>query len=223
LKTFLIFVLLCIFPLAMPSFAQQPSPREVLPTVVFHFESHAQPVVYEMVVTRDGAMHYSYTEKPADDDADPVEEAKDLFLRQSTVTKIFELAKQARYFDGDFDYHEHRVADTGAKTLSYTGGGEHHSTTYNWSQNTAIDQLTRIFQGIAATLDSGRRLESMRRYDKLGVNAELAALTQRYSGGAAVEIYLIEPTLRMIASDASIMQSARSQAGRLLQLAEQGK
>ena len=84
-----------------------------------------------------------------------------------TRTRIFSLAKQAHYFKGNFAYTKGRVADTGTKTLTYSEGpadsfdqptaGVHNTTTYNYSEDPAIQQLTSIFEGISETMELGRR------------------------------------------------------------------
>ena len=118
----------------------------------------------------------------------------------------------------------HTVADTGAKTLSYIPVGEAapHSTTYNWSQDKAIDELNRIFLGIAATIDTEERLKHLRRFDPLGLNAEMASLEQRASMGSLREVQIMAGTLRQIADDAHLMQVVRQRARRLLQTYDAG-
>jgi hypothetical protein len=147
-------------------------------------------------------------------------------VSDATRHRIFELAQQARYFRGDFDYKKSRIADTGTKTLSYSEGpgevyfaptnGVRSQTTYNWSENHAIQQLTDIFQDLGATLEHGRKLSYLHRFDKLGLDAELKNMEEARKSGQLVEIQAIAPILRDIAQDYYVLRLARQRAERLL-------
>jgi len=90
------------------------------------------------------------------------------------------------------------------------------STTYNWSQNTDIQELTRIFQGVATTLDYGRKLTFQYRFDKLGMDQRIKELEQLQQQGYVEELQAIEPILRRIADDPNIMHITRESAKHLL-------
>jgi hypothetical protein len=132
--------------------------------------------------------------------------------------KIFHLAKDANYFDGVFDYTAHRIANTGKKVLTYADSGRIFQTIYNWSENKSIDQLTKLFQGISYTIEHGRRLQFLRRFDKLGLEKELKGMEEAAQSGYMAEIQIIAPTLENIANDPAILHIARERARRLLAL-----
>jgi hypothetical protein len=136
----------------------------------------------------------------------------------STRELIFQLTKDANYFAGDYDYKAHRMADTGKKILTYAAAGKIFQTTYNWSENKAIDRLTRVFQGISATIEHGRKLQFLRRFDKLGLEAELKGMEAMAADNELMEIQIIAPTLENIANDVNILNIARQRARRLLAL-----
>jgi hypothetical protein len=93
-----------------------------------------------------------------------------------------------------------------------------HACTYNYTENKDVQALTNIFEGIAETMDEGRTLEHLHRYDRLGLDAAMSFLTQEVSAGRALELGTIAPALRSIAQDADLMQRVRMQARALLSL-----
>jgi hypothetical protein len=135
-------------------------------------------------------------------------------------SRIFQLARDANYFNGNFEYKKHKIAFSGNKTLAYSDFNQQHETSYNWSENPAIQQLTTIFEGISNTQEAGRRLEQLRRYDKLGLDAELENMEQMEHKHSLLELRSIAPILQEIAADPSVMNVARERAQRLLQAAK---
>ena len=136
----------------------------------------------------------------------------------ATRDLVFQLAKDANYFAGDYDYKAHRMADTGKKVLAYAGPGKTFQTTYNWSENKAIDRLTRLFVGISNTIEHGRKLQFLKRFDRLGLEAELKGMEAMAADNELAEIQIIAPTLENIANDVNILNIARQRARRLLAL-----
>jgi hypothetical protein len=135
--------------------------------------------------------------------------------------KIFGLAEQARFFNGQFDFTKHAIAQTGRKTLSYSDSVHHGSATYNYSEDPTIQQLTEIFQGISTTLEGGRKLEFDRRFDKLSLDQELRSLEQLSSDGHLQEVQAIAPLLQSIATDRTVLHIAQMRAQRILKKAGQ--
>jgi hypothetical protein len=113
------------------------------------------------------------------------------------------------------------VANTGRKTLTYADLSRNFETTFNWSENAAIDQLARLFSGISSTAEHGRKLAYLHRYDKLGLEAELKGMESEAESGFLAELQIIGPTLDSIAHDASVLNIARARAQRLLELSRQ--
>jgi hypothetical protein len=132
--------------------------------------------------------------------------------------RVFQLARDANYFNGKFDYTAHRIANTGRKTLTYHGAGQNFETSYNWSENKSIDQLTRLFEGISNTVEHGRKLQFLRRFDKLGLEKELKGMEQLAANNELAEIQIIAAVLENIANDFSVLNIARQRARHLLAL-----
>ena len=201
------------------------------PTVTFTRDwPKADPPYYKIVVQSNGSADYSSRTSPTADaaqssSAENGNGASDqpysiqVKLSEAARQQIFALAQQANYFNGSFNYDHHKVADTGAKTLAYSDAARHYQTAYNWSENNAIDDLTHLFEGISLTLESGEQLRHLMRFDKLGLNAQLAGMEQAAAGGQLREIALIAPVLNQIASDSAYMHIAQERARHLLALA----
>ncbi len=90
------------------------------------------------------------------------------------------------------------------------------SSTYNYSQNPDVQQLTQLFLGLATTLDYGRKLAWNYRFDKLGMNQTLRELEDLQASHQVEELAAIEPILRKIADDSSLMHISRQSAQHLL-------
>lgn len=140
-------------------------------------------------------------------------------ISQATAHRVFELAQSLDYFQGDWDFKKHRIADTGRKTLIYADSTRTLQTTYNWSENRAIQELTEIFQGISNTQEAAYELTRLRRYDRLGLNRQLERMEEMAKGGWLRELQVIAPLLEKLATDREIMHIARQRAQRLLELA----
>ncbi len=143
-------------------------------------------------------------------------------ISDATRLRLFKLAEQLNFFQSDFDYKKSRIASTGAKTLTFDDGQRHYSTTYNWSQNPAIQQITELFAGISTTIESGRKLTYLYRHDKLGLDAELKDLVEMSDHKRLEELQVIVPTLQQLADDTSVMHIARRNAEKLVNRARYG-
>lgn len=214
--------------LAIPAAAQSPTPNPsvnpAIPVVTFTcLWEAATPQTFTLAVRSTGSTHYvsSNPTRPTENrEADP-EYTLDFTMSEASSERIFALAKQAGYFNGDFDYKKHALAFTGAKTLSYADISHNYQTTYNWSDNAAIDQLSRLFSGISSTIEHGRKLTFLHRFDKLGLEAELKGMESEAQSGFLAQIQIIAPTLGAIANDPSVMHIAQIRAQRLLELGRQ--
>ncbi len=225
--------------------ATRPGSRPVAkgPTVTFKFfSSQMHPARYEIKISADGSASYqsqddgpvlnaevpvnpAYQPPPDIGDQEDSKELHGDIYRQSFQLapalreKIFELAKAADYFQGDFEYRKHPIAFTGKKTLVYTANGKSTQTSYNWSDNQAIRDLTDIAMHISNTLEFGQRLAYEYRFEKLGLNQELTKMEEMASHGELAELHVLSPLLQQLANDVSIIHVARLRAARLLKLA----
>jgi hypothetical protein len=205
--------------LLVPASAQPgAAPAADQPSVTFDFDwSPGIPwQTYSITVRADGSAQFKGTPAPdkADTDTDPFQQ--DFTMSEPNRSKIFELARKLNYFHGDFDSHQKHIAQTGRKTLQYDAATVHNSTSYNWSQNADVQELSRLFMAIANTFDYGRKLAFDYRFDKLGMDARLKELEYIRTDHLAEELNAIAPILRKIADDPDMMHISRQSAQNLL-------
>lgn len=206
-------------------------------SVIFKFSwKYGRPSDYIATLHRGGQLDYvsddhslSSTQErnqPVESNAEQSVQANDAasqdrFKKQFQASeplrqKIFDLAEQLKFFDGQFEFTQHPVAQTGSKTLGYQDSSRHTSTTYNYSENPSIQELTSIFQGISLTIESGRKLEFDRRFDKLSLDQDLKALEELSKDGHLYEVQAIAPLLQRIAVDRAVLHIAQQRAERIL-------
>jgi hypothetical protein len=176
---------------------------------------------YSIAVDDAGSAHFEGVGNPIESgDSDAFSE--DFTMTDINRRKIFDLAKKLDYFQGNFEAKQKNIAKTGQKTLGYHGhpasGGQtiDHSSTYNFSPNSDVEELTRVFQAIAMTLDYGRKLAFKLRYDKLGLDAELKDLQDMQASHYIEELQAIGPILQKIADDPNMMHINRVTAKQML-------
>jgi len=189
--------------------------------IAFKFDWDQGRPWLKYIITLDDAGNTSFkgVANPIDN-GDGEDYALDFTMSSATRGKIFESAKQTDYFQGSFESKAKNIAKTGQKTLEYhgsSGGGPAGtSTTYNYSPNKDIQQLTQIFQSVATTVDMGRRLAFDYRFDKLGLDARLRSLQDLQASHFVMELQAIEPILKKIAADPNVMHVSRVAAKQLL-------
>jgi hypothetical protein len=138
-------------------------------------------------------------------------------LSSATVAKLFKAARELNYFNVACASKAKNIADTGKKTLNYSGADGHGSCVYNYSENKNVEMVGETFIGIASTLDEGRSLEFLHRYDRLGLDAEMTGLAKQVEEGRALEVGTISQTLAAIADDMAVMQRVRLKAAKMLE------
>ena len=201
---------------------QNPAEHSTVPTITFDrlWEAYA-PQNINFVVESTGPARYlsrNPVKAPDQKEADP-DFTLEFTMSQATREKIFRYAQEANYFNGDFSFKKHAVSSTGKKTLTYADQARHFETSYDYSENKAIAEITTIFQGISNTIEHGRKLQYLRRFDKLGLEDELKGMESQAESNYLAEIQLIAPTLESIANDPAILNIARQRAKRLLKKA----
>ena len=200
------------------------------PEVSFHFERPGLAVPrFTLSVREDGSGSYKADEAPVSGGSAAFQPTagksidRAITVSEPTVATIFKSARSLDRFNIDCASKAKNIADTGKKTLSYSGGDGRGSCTYNYSDNKSVMSLTDTFQAIAFTLDEGRRLEFLHRFDRLGLDAEMETLTHEYEQKRALELGTISSTLASLASDDALMQRVRMRAAKLLEQIEDSR
>jgi hypothetical protein len=179
----------------------------------------SQPEHYSIRVPSDGPAHYQSSGRLSADSPDNDNFDFDFTVAAETRQRIFNLAEKAGYFQKDADSHRKNLAFTGKKTLSYKDARRSGESTYNYSSNPAVEELTNLMQGLAATLEFGHRLQYDRRYQKLALDEELKRMEEMARSHTLVEITAIQPILDGIVADPSVINVTRARAQRLLERA----
>jgi hypothetical protein len=212
----LVFALACLL---LPAMAQQPAP-----TVTFTYDfPGSDPDHYVISVSESGGSSYESDGKlnAEAETGDPFH--FDFNLSQPARTRIFDLAKQAHYFEGEVDSKKKNLAFTGTKTLTYKDAQKSTRASYNYSTVPPVQEITTLLQSLSTTLEFGHRLDYYLRYQKLALDEELKRMEEQSNrGGGIEEISSVAPVLQKIADDPSVINVVRARAERLLQLAAKG-
>ena len=208
-------LLLSLCLLILPALAATAEPA----TVTFSLDfPNSDPANYSITVQSDGHATYACSARVSPDSDERQPYQTEFALTPSTRARIFELAAQSRYFSGKVDSGNSKLAFTGTKKLIYQDGNRTSSASYNFSTVPAVQQLTTIFQSMAATLDYGRRLTYYHRYQKLALDEELKRLETQAKDNELSELQTIHEVLKQIEDDPAVMNVVRARAQRLMEM-----
>jgi len=196
-----------------------PAQNPVVPTITYErvWEAYT-PQNITLTVQSTGSTKYisrNPFKTPDQKESDP-DYTVEFTISAAARDRLFRDAKEVNYFHGDFTFKKHAVSSTGKKTLTYADQSRHFETQYDYSENKEIQEITNIFQGISNTLEHGRKLQYLRRFDRLGLEEELKGMESLGESGYLAEVQLIANTLESIANDPAILNIARQRARRLL-------
>jgi hypothetical protein len=181
----------------------------------------SDPSHYSIMVDAAGHATYECMAK-ADKDAEAETYRSEFEVSAGNRERIFEWAKQAKYFAGKVDSGNQKLAFTGEKILSYQDEQRSYTTRYNYSNVEPVRQLTGLFQNIAGTLDYGRRLTYYHRYQKLALDEEMKRMEAQARNNELSEIQGVAPVLQQIVDDTSVINVVRARAKELIQMGSGG-
>jgi hypothetical protein len=181
-----------------------------------------QPPKYVVTVGEDGSGHFKSEGGGPTDGQTMSSEPQDRPIHISKTVRegMFATARKNKLFAVSCDDGGKNIAFQGNKTLEYEGPEGKGSCMYNWSKNAQIDKLTDQFEGIAATLDEGGKLQRQYEHGRLSLDPEIQALEQMVHDGRAIELENIAPILQTLAGDEAILQRVQRRARALLQEAK---
>ena len=116
-----------------------------------------------------------------------------------------------------------KLAQTGKKTLVLRRDGKMLACTFNYSDERRVQDAVNAFGAIEQTVEEGPRLVHLRRFDRLGLDAEIGSFTEAVKAGRAIELGNIAEVLRTLAGDGDLMERVRNRATDLLAMADAGK
>jgi hypothetical protein len=188
-------------------------------TVTFSLDfPKSDPEHYSIAVQSDGHAHYECSARVSEDSDERETYQSEFIFSDASRARIFDLATQSHYFSGKIDSGNRKLAFTGAKKLVYKDGQRESAGSYNFSSQPAIQQLTALFQSVAATLEFGRRLVYYHRYQKLALDDELKRMEDQARRGDLVELQAVKPVLQEIHDDGSVMNVVRARAQRIMEM-----
>jgi len=204
----------CLVPLYNPLFGTE---RPATITYSQDFPG-SEPEKYSISVQSDGHASYECAARISADSDDRETYQAEFTFSDATRVRVFDLAAQAHYFSGKIDSGNRRLAFTGAKKLTYRDDQRNFTSDYNFSPLFAVQQLTGLFQNVAATLEFGRRLAHLHRYQKLALDEELKRMEEQARHGDLAELQAVRPVLQQIFDDTSVINVVRARALRIIQM-----
>jgi hypothetical protein len=191
-------------------------------TVTFSLDfPQSDPSHYLIAVDTSGHASYESTVK-VEESAEEQTYRTEFIASAGSRERIFEWAKQAKYFAGKVDSGNQKLAFTGAKILSYQDGQRSFTARYNYSNLEPVRQLTALFQAMENTLDYGRRLAYFHRYQKLALDDELKRMEAQAKNNELGELQSVQPELEKIVEDTSVINVVRARAKTLIQMGSAG-
>jgi hypothetical protein len=188
--------------------------------IVFSFDHpQLQPALYTFTVDETGAGRFVSKPGPVTDASDgvfPTPVDRPIVLDDALRTDLFRYARSHNFFATRCTTTQTTLAFTGNKTFSYTGPDGNGSCTFVWAADPVLQHLTEQLGAVAFTLEEGRRLEVEVRHDRLGLDAELAALQDAVKDRRASGLSNIADELHAIADNEQVMERARKRALSLL-------
>ena len=116
-----------------------------------------------------------------------------------------------------------KLAQTGKKTLTVRLAGKISTCSFNYSDDKRMQEAVNAFSGIDVTVEEAPRLAHLRRFDRLGLDAEIGSFLDAVKSGRAIELGNLAPMLRTLAGDGDLMERVRNRATDLLAMADAGK
>lgn len=192
------------------------APADKLATMTFHFSwPDAKPERYTIQAQQNDIALYWIG--PPDFDLTEAAGVRKLQISHETTDTIF--SASTAVMTEHCETKQKNIAQTGIKTLVY--GFDHGSKacTFNYSDDEKVQEATNILMALAETIQLGTELARLRRFDRLGLDAEMTALETELGCGRAIEVENISSTLQAIANDDRVMERVRRKAAHLLEAA----
>jgi hypothetical protein len=202
-------------------------------TLTMHFERVGLPVPeFTFTLRADGSGRYraTYAAPPPDAKYGPVSAANAVAaarpsaqatqafrISRETTATLFDHVRQADRFRGGCETRMKNVANSGTKTLTYTGPDGDGGCTFNYADNKAVGAIAETIQAIAETMDEGRAIALKHRFDRLGLDHEMTNLVDAMHDGRAKEVMTIAPILQSLCDDPQVLERVRKRAAGLLE------
>jgi hypothetical protein len=130
-------------------------------------------------------------------------------------SQLFDFAQHHKWFNEPCESHI-KVAFQGWKTFTYTGPDGHGACTFNYSKDREIQERGDSLQAVAQTIIEGARLQILLQHDPLGLDQEMAYLTEAVGDGRAQQVCAIRSILERLVQDDAVLERVRKEAKALL-------
>lgn len=207
-------------PLLKPQQAESSRGSSASVTFTLDFPQ-SNPGHYSISVDEAGRAHYECTGKMAED-AEEQTYRFDFEVSAGNREKLFALTRQAKYFAGEIDSKNAKLAFTGTKVLRYQDGQLSHMGSYNYSNSAPVRELTALFQNMAGTLEYGQILSYYHRYQKLALDEQLKRMEAQAKNNELSELQSIAPVLQEIVDDPTVINVVRARAKELIAMGSGG-
>ncbi len=205
---------LCL--LCVVAFLSLSAVTQDFPSVKFTQELWSlNPPTYSIKVNTTGDARYESTPNAAEQTGQNY--TQEFNMSGGTKNKIFNTLQALNFFNKTID--DVVPGDGGTRTLVYSYGGNQTVATYHATSNPAAQQLTKLFQAISATMETGRRLDKMHQSSDPALADAVSRMLMRAQAGELVELQAIVPILQSIASDNSVAQTVRNQVQGVIKIA----
>jgi hypothetical protein len=190
------------------------------PTITAQFANPAlNPSEWDLTIHPDGSAHFhSQAGHPASGDPPQIELPgidRDVRLSGDFARRVFGAAGRHNWFNQECDSHM-KIAFQGWKKLSYSGPEGSGACTFNYSKDKEIQELGDDLLAVAETILEGEKLEMLLLHDRLGLDHEIAVLSQAVGERQAQQVCAIRQTLEKLADDDQVLERVRKQARVLL-------
>jgi hypothetical protein len=202
---------------AMPGWVLAQEAANAAVTFTLDFP-HSDPSHYSIAVDASGHTRYESTAKTESEGEEENYQAQ-FEMSAANRERIFEWAKQARYFAGKIDSGNKKLAFTGEKTLSYQDGQRSSTASFNFSSIEPVRELTALFENIQSTMEFGRKLAYFHKYQKLALDEPLKQMEKQAQENQLSEIQGVAPVLQEIVDDPTVINVVRARARDLIRMA----
>jgi hypothetical protein len=185
------------------------------PTVIFTSVLWtADPSYYSIAIDSTGTA--TYQSAPASIEQTGVPYLVEFRVSDRTRRMAFNVTRQLDFFRERAGESLNSAQDNSVRTLAYHDSQFHSQVTYGSSPDSAIEELTSVFEDISQTLEFGRRLAYFHDHDRSALDGELDRLHTRADRRTLRELPVIAPILRSIALDNRVETAPRHKAEALL-------
>lgn len=113
------------------------------------------------------------------------------------------------------------LARMGDKVMTYTPtGGVEVRCAFNYTDNKSLGLAAEYLSQVSYTLEEGVTIDSLHRYDRLGLDPVLTRLAAAAKDGKAPELAAIATSLQALVADDALLERVRLKAAQLLEAAK---